>query len=182
MKSLVGDGRIDPSLLGSIDTLATRLPRSVATRIYLDAGLLEGTLPSHASFRNDLFEFRQHGSEPVRQPLTDTVSWTVDTRAAAIVIDITPVSGGPAKRLVLAPSATPHRLFVSKLPSENPSHDHGTLSEDDISALHFAAYYELLMTKPAAGARPELRRIRLAQKGTGFLADMPCFSARFTRK
>jgi hypothetical protein len=182
MKSLVGDGRIDPTLLGSIDSVATRLPRSVATRIFLDAGLLEGALPSHASFRSDLFEFWRNDSKPVRQPLTDTVAWTVDTGAEAIVIDITPVSGGPAKRIVLAPSATPHRLFVSNLPSENPSHDHRALSDDDIGALHFAAYYELLMTKPAVEARPALRRADRAEKGTGFIHEMPCFSAWFTQE
>jgi hypothetical protein len=182
MKAVVGDGRIDPSLLGSIDSVPTALPRSVAARVYLDAGLLEGALPSQESFRGDLFEFRKAGSEPVHQPLTDTVRWTLETGAAAIVIDITPVSGGPVKRLLLAPSAMPHRLSISNLPSENPSHVHIAMSDDEIGALHFGAYYQLLMNRPADGALPELRRLERDRKGAGFLRERPCFSAQFTRE
>jgi hypothetical protein len=182
MTALVGDGRIDPSLLGSTESVPTALPRSVAARVHLDAGLLEGALPSHESFRSDLFEFRKNGSEPVQQPLTDTVRWTLDTGAAAIVIDITPVSGGPAKRLLLAPSATPHRLFISNLPSENPSHAHTAMSDDEVSALHFGAYYKLLRNRPADDAVPELRRLESGRKGAGFLSGIPCFSAQFTRE
>jgi hypothetical protein len=181
MKALVGDGRIDPSLLGSSDAIPASLPRSVAARIHLDGGLLEGALPSHERFRSDLFEFRKNGSEAAHQPLTDTVRWTLETGAEAIVIDITPVPGGPAKRLLLAPSATPHRLFISNLPSENPSHAHLAMSDDEIGALHFGAFYKLLMNQPADAALPELRRLERGRKGAGFLAEMPCFSAQFTR-
>jgi hypothetical protein len=180
MKAVVGDARIDRSLLGSSDLVSTSLPRSVAARVYLDAGLLEGALPSHESFRGDLFEFRRDGAEAVRQPLTDTVRWTLDTGATAIVIDITPVHGGPAKRLLLAPSATPHRVTISNLPSENPSHVHSAMGDDDIGALHFAAYYKLLMNAPTDEALPELRRLEQGRKGAGFLRERPCFSARFT--
>src|SRR6184192_3875542 len=70
-----------------------------------------------------LFEFRSAGSQGItRQALTDTMQWTLQTEATAVVIDITPVGGGQAKHLLLAPSATPHRLFVSNLPAENQSH------------------------------------------------------------
>jgi hypothetical protein len=180
MKAVLGDGRIHPSLLGSIDSVPTELPRSVAARIYLDAGILEGALPSHESFRSDLFEFRKNGSEPARQALTDTVRWTLNTGADAIVIDITPVAGGPAKRLVLAPSANPHRVFISNLPSVNPSHDHLTMTDDEIGTLHFAAYYKLLMNAPADEALPALRRVEHGRKGAGFISEMPCFSAWFS--
>jgi hypothetical protein len=180
MKALVGDGRIDPSLLGSNDSVPTSLPRSVAARVYLDAGLLEGALPSQENFRGDLFEFCRDGAELVRQPLTDTVRWTLDTQASAVVIDIIPVSGGTAKRLVLASSATPHQVFISNLPSENPAHAHQAMNDDEIAALHFGAYYKLLMNAPPVEALPALRRLEPGRKGTGFMAQMPCFSARFT--
>src|SRR5262249_16686778 len=160
--------------------VAPALRGSVAARVSLDAGLREGALPSHESFRGDLFEFRKDGANPVRQPLTDTVRWTLDTGASAIVIDITPVSGGPAKRLLLAPSATPHRVFISNLPSENPSHDHLAMNDDEIGALHFGADYRLLKKAPPEEAAPELRRLERGRKGTGFLKERPCFGARFS--
>jgi hypothetical protein len=182
MKSLVGDGRIDPSLLGSSDSVATSLPRAVAARVYLDSGLIAGDVPSQESFRASVFEFRKAESAPtVRQPLTDTMSWSLETGATAIVIDITPVSGGPTKRLLLPASATPHRVFISNLPSENPAHAHTATNDDDITAMHFGAYYKLLMNEPADRSLPELRRVEVARKGAGFLREHPCFGAQFTR-
>jgi hypothetical protein len=182
MTNLVGDGRVNPSLLGSFDSVATALPGPVAARVFLDSGLLQGDLPSHESFRDDLFEFRKAGSEPaLGQALTDTVRWTLETGASAVVIDITPVSGGPTKRLLLAPSAVPHRLFISNLPSENPSHAHAAMADGEMSALHFAAYYKLLMNDPAQKPLPEIRRTD-ARRGTGFIREEVCFNARFTRE
>jgi hypothetical protein len=182
MRSLAGDGRIDHSLLGSSDSVATSLPRAVAARVYLDSGLIAGDIPSQESFRDRIFEFRKGESEPtVRQPLTDTMSWSVETGATAIVIDITPVSGGPTKRLLLPASATPHRVFISNLPSENPAHAHAATNDDDITAMHFGVYYKLLMTEPANKPLPELRQVEMDRKGAGFLRAHPCFGAQFTR-
>ncbi len=182
MKALVGDGRIDPTLVGSIDSVATRLPRSVAARVYLDGGLLEGGMPSQETFRDRMFEFRSEGSEGnARQALTDTVRWTLQTDAAAIVIDITPVSGGPAKRLLLAANARPHRLFISNLPTENPSHAHSAMSDDEMSAVHFAAYYKLLLNEPLNKPMPQIWRPR-NRKGVGFVESGFCPGALFTRE
>src|SRR5262249_47194325 len=113
MRSLVGDDRIDPALVAE-DSTSIHLPRSVAARIHLDAGLLEGALPSQVSYRDEMFQFTADGSAVgAPQGLTDTVQWTMQSDAAAMVIEITPVTGGPAKRLLLAPSAALHRIYVS---------------------------------------------------------------------
>jgi hypothetical protein len=39
-----------------------------------------------------------------------------------------------------------------------------------------------LRNQPADDALPELRRLESGPKGAGFIADMPCFSAWFTRE
>ncbi len=182
MKVVVGDGRIDPALVGSIDAVATQLPRSVAARVFLDGGLLEGGLPSREGFRDKLFEFRGRGSDAVlRQPLTDTARWSVESDAAAIVIDITPVNGGRAKRLLLAPSSTPHRVFVSNLPTENPSHDHSAMSEEEMNAVHFGAYYKLLLNEPDYKPVPMVWRPD-TRNGTGFVDGGFCPGALFNRE
>ncbi len=185
MKALVGDGRIDPAFTGNDNDAHNGLPRSVAARIHLDAGLLEGAVPSQETYREDLFEFRSDGSErTLRQALTDTVQWTLQTEAAAVVIDITPVGGGPAKRLLLAPSVIPHRLYVSNLPAENASHSdaHQAMSDERMSALHFAVYYNLLLNEPTDKPLPELWRSPLDRKGTGMMGPLFCPPAQFTRQ
>ncbi len=184
MKTLVGDGRIDPAFTGNDDSAQNRLPRSVAARIHLDAGLLQGAIPSQETYRDDVFEFRSDGSErTLRQALTDTVQWTLQTEAAAVVIEITPVGGGPAKRLLLAPSATSHRLYVSNLPMENPSHAdaHHAMSNEDMGALHFGAYYKLLLNEPADKPLPALWRPLGDRKGAG-VRPVLCPPAQFTRQ
>jgi hypothetical protein len=181
MTALVGDGRIDPALTGN--SPSTALPPSIAARIYLDAGLLEGAIPSQETFRDDVFEFRTAGSDRViRQALTDTIQWTLQTEAAAVVIDITPVKGGPAKRLLLAPSAQPHRLFVSNLPADNGSHDHAlqTASDEDMSGLHFGAYYKLLLNEPADKPLPAPSRELHTGRGTGMGRPAFCSAAVFS--
>jgi hypothetical protein len=184
MKALVGDGRIDPSLIGEEDPAQTRLPRSVAARVHLDAGLLEGAMPSQETYRDDVFEFRSRGSErTVRQALTDAIQWSLQTDAAAVVIDITPVGGGQAKRLLLAPSATPHRLYVSNLPAENESHAdaHHEMSDEEMSAVHFGAFYDLLWKAPAERPLPELWRPLRDRKAAG-LRPVFCPPAMFSRQ
>ena len=182
MKALVGDGRINPALLGT-GASPSGLPASIAARIHLDTGLLEGAIPSQETFRDDVFEFRSAGSgRVVRQALTDTIQWTLKTEASAIVIDITPANGGPAKRLLLAPSAEPHRLFVSNLPAENESHVHAAqaTSDDDMSGLHFGAYYGLLLNEPADRPLPVPARAAHSRKGVGLGRPVFCSAAVFT--
>jgi hypothetical protein len=185
MKALVGDGRVDPAFTGSRDSVQNVLPRSVSARIHLDAGLLQGAIPSQETYRDDVFEFRSAKSEhTLRQALTDTVQWTLQSEAAAVVIEITPVGGGLSKRLLLAPSATPHRLYVSNMPSENPVHDgaHHAMSNEQMGALHFGAYYELLLNEPADRPLPELSRLPTSQKGAGMMRPMICPPAMFSRQ
>jgi hypothetical protein len=183
MKALVGDGRINPALLGSDDDAPSRLPPPVAARVYLDAGLLEGALPSQETYREDLFEFRSDDLErPLRQALTDTVQWTLQSEAAAVVIDLVPAAGGEVKRLLLAPSATPHRLFVSNLPTENSVHasSHAT-NDQDMSGLHFGAYYALLMEQPTRTPLPAIASAERSPKGVGGVRPTICHLAMFSR-
>jgi len=182
MSALVGDGRIDPTLTATDGQIARSLPRSVAARIYLDSGLLQGAMPSHKAYRNDLFEFKNNGSTPVpRQPLTDTIEWTLQSDAEAVVIEIVPVVGGAAKRLLLAPNAAPHRLFVSNLPApdRSPVHADHAMSDEEMGALHFGAYYTLLMNEPMDKPLPEVWRDR---RGAGLADTALCPPAMFTRQ
>jgi hypothetical protein len=184
MKSLVGDGRIDPALTGNGEPEA-RLPRSVAARVHLDAGLLEAAIPSQETHRDDLFEFRSVGSERMlRQALTDTIQWTLQAETTAVVIDIVPVAGGPTRRLLLAPSGAPHRIFISNLPAENAAHSHAlhAMSDEEAGALHFGAYYKLLMEQPALMPLPTPWRDPHARKGTGNIRNQFCPPARFSRQ
>jgi hypothetical protein len=182
MKALVGDGRVDPALTSTDGQIATALPRSVAARIHLDSGLLQGAIPSHA-YRADVFEFKSNGAARVpRQPLTDTVEWTLDSDAGAVVIDIIPVAGGATKRLLLAPSVAPHRLFVSNLPAADRSaaHAHNFISDEQMGALHFGAYYNLLMNEPVDKPLPEVWRDH--RRGAGLSGSGLCPPAIFTRQ
>ncbi len=184
MKALVGDDRIAPVFVGEGEAVPSGLPPPVAARIHLDAGILEGGIPSQATYRGDMFEFRSDGSvAPRRQALTDTVQWTLQAGAVAVVIDITPAGGGKSKRLLLAPSAEPHRLQVSNLPLENPSHTdaHQVMSDEEMVALHFGAYYRLLLNEPPDEPLPELWRPRGEEKGSGGLRPLFCPPAMFSR-
>ena len=183
MSALVGDGRIDPTLTAMDGQIARGLPRSVAARIHLDSGLLQASMPSHRAYRNDLFEFKSNGSTPVpRQPLTDTIEWTLHSDAGAVVIEIIPVDGGATKRLLLAPTAVPHRLSISNLPAENRSAGpaHHAMSEEEMGALHFGAYYKLLMNEPVDKPLPEVWRDH--RRGAGLADSTMCPPAMFTRQ
>jgi hypothetical protein len=185
MKVIAGDGRIDPSLLGAVDVLAGRLPASVAARIQLDEGQLEAGMPSQEIHRNDVFEFSAAGSpRRHRQALTDTIRWTLRAAAAAVVIEIVPVDGRPARRLLLAPSATPHCLFVSNLPAENTAHAaaHDTLNDEAMSALHFGAFYRLLVQPSDAVYLPTPWRAARRARGAGGIRSVFCPPAMFTRQ
>jgi hypothetical protein len=183
MKALVGDGRIDPALTAADGQIASELPRPVAARIYLDSGLLQGAMPSHDTHRSDQFEFKSKGTMRVpRQPLTDTVEWTLQSDAEAVVIEITPVAGGPVKRLLLAPGAAPHRVFISNLPTENrfQADGHHAMSDEQMAALHFGAYYTLLMNEPVDRPLPELWHD--ARRGAGMVDSGMCPPAMFSRQ
>ena len=119
----------------------------------------------------------------LRQALTDTVQWTLQSEAAAVVIDLVPAAGGETKRLLLAPSATPHRLFVSNLPAENSAHasSHSTHGAD-MSGLHFGAYYALLMEQPTSMPLPMLSRAAESRKGTSGIRPVHCYPAMFSRQ
>ncbi len=141
-------------------------------------------MPSQETYREDLFEFRTRSEQSHRQPLTDTVQWTLRTKAAAVIIDITPAAGGQVKHLLFAPSATPHRIFVSNLPSENPfdADAHHAMNDEDMSAAHFGAFYKLLMNEPVNKPLPELWRPVTDRKGAGMLRPVYCPPAMFSRQ
>jgi len=182
MRALTADGRIDPGLVETSDTDGSALPPAVAARFHLDGGRLDAAIPSHQAHRDDVFEFRAVGGEPrLRQALTDTLRWTLESDASAVVIEIVPVRGGSPKRLVLAKSARPHHLFVSNLPAENVhAHGRSALTDEQFAALHFGAYYELLKTKPAERPLPTLWAAR-PRTATGAMGPFICPPALFVR-
>jgi hypothetical protein len=182
MEALVGDGRIRPDLVVT-DGARRGLPRAIASRIHLEAGRLEGAIPSHEVARDDVWEFRSVGQEPrLRQAMTDTMRWSLEADTSAVVIEIIPVAGGPIKRLVLAPSAAPHPLFVSNLPAETAPHEaHHAMSDSEMGALHFGAYYKLLLNEPNDPPMPRLWLHPAARKGAGLRRTAFCGGARFRR-
>jgi len=187
MEALVGDGRIHPMFLQEDDGSGNGLPRAIATRIHLDAGLIEAAIPSQATYRDDRFEFRGEGSgAAVRQALTDTAQWSLHTEGAAVAIDIVPVDGGPVRRLLLAPGDVTHRLYVSNLPVEASASEHAAggraTGGEPMAALHFSAYYDLLLRKPAGRPLPELVPSYEARRGSGFARPIFCPPALFTRQ
>ena len=147
MTAIAGDGRINPELLA---TVAGTLPRGVSARIHLDAGLIEAGLPSREEYRDEVFEFAATETRgTLRQALSDTIRWSLDARAEAVVIEIAPVSGGPVRRLVLKPRDAAHQAFIGNLPVHDAqAHDQHALSDETLAALHFGAYYELLQQAP----------------------------------
>jgi hypothetical protein len=182
MDTLAGDGRVDPTLVAS-DESTGHLPRAVAARVHLDGGTIGGGIPSGEVHRADLFEFRGRGGEPkLRQALTDTIRWSLETPAVAVVVEIVPSNGEPVRRLLLAPSASPHTLFVSNLPAQNtPEHAHHALSDEQMGALHFGAYYKLLLNEPADRPLPIVVG-PAGRRGAGMLHTAFCPPALFRRR
>jgi hypothetical protein len=177
MTSIVGDGRIDPTLLTNP---SGALPRGIAARVHLDAGLVEGGLPSRPEYRDDIFEFAGSGRRGKhRQALTDTLRWSLETGSDVVVVEIAPVSGEPARRLVLKPATAAHRLFIGNLPVHDPKlHHQDAVTDEVLAALHFGAYYELLRNAPQT--RPMPRPIdRSERRSTGLDAGPICPVARF---
>jgi hypothetical protein len=180
MKPLAGDSRVDPALVSGQD--GSSLPRAVATRVYLDDGVVEAGIPSEAAHRDGLFVFNDADGRPrLRQALTDSLRWNLDTEAEAVVIEIRPVAGGEAKRLVLKPSASRHDVFVSNLPAASTSHEtHRAVSVDEMAALHFGVYYKLLRRQPDDQPVPRLL-IPSDGRGAGFRGTPVCPPAMFSR-
>jgi hypothetical protein len=179
MRRLAGSGRVDAALL---DNHAGRLPAVLAARVELDGGRFEAAMPSQALFRDQVFEFRGAGSESrLRQALTDSISWSLESDAA-IVIEIASSGGGQTRRLILAPREVPHRVFVSNLPAENGHVGvHGRAAEE-LAALHFAAYYELLGEKPKDRPVPERSSARTVTPATGMMGPVYCPAALLVRE
>ncbi len=183
MKSLAGDGRVETAPSTAEGGLAETLPRGVAARIHLDAGRLEAGMPSRPTFRHEVFEFRgAAGESRLRQALTDTFRWSLDADVSTVVIEIVPLAGGAPKRLVLTPNATPHSLFISNLPAENQLADaHHAMSDEDMGALHFGAYYALLMRQPSDRPLPRPWVAPVAGRATGLGGTIFCPPAMFSR-
>jgi hypothetical protein len=181
MQTIAGDGRIRADLVEG-DSARASLPREIASRIYLDSGRLEACIPSHEVLRGDVYEFGSPGEVPrLRQAMTDTLRWSLEADTSAVIVEIDPVAGGPVKRLVLGPSPTPHALFISNLPARAGSRDaHNSASHDGMGALHFGAYYKLLLNEPKDQPMPRLWRPK-GRKGTGHGRPAFCGAALFTR-
>jgi hypothetical protein len=179
IKALAGDGRVDPALVSEQDGSA--LPRAVATRIYLDDGVVEAGIPSESAHRDGLFAFGGADGKPkLRQALTDSLRWNLDTDAEAVVIEIRPVGGGETKRLVLKPSASRHDVFVSNLPVAMAHEAHHAMSPEEMAALHFGVYYKLLRRQPEEQPLPRLL-ITSDSRGAGVMGTYLCPPATFTR-
>jgi hypothetical protein len=178
MASITGDGRIRPELLANA---GGRLPRGVAARVHLDDGLIEAGLPSREEFRDEVFEFAADGRRGgIRQALTDTLHWRHETRSEAVIVEIVPASGGPARRLILRPRVEPHRVLIGNLPSHDAqAHEAGAQLDQDVAALHFGAYYELLRRAPEARPMPRLLTPH-ERRATGVSVGPICPPARFT--
>jgi hypothetical protein len=182
MQTLTGDGRIDPALVAP-DSASDALPRAVAARVQLEGGRIEAGIPSADVHRADVFEFKgPTGEAKLRQAVTDTIRWTLETRSEALVVEIFPAGGGSARQLLLGPSSTPHTLFVSNLPAQNvPDHALHGMSDERAAALHFGVYYSLLLNEPANRPLPIVVP-RPTAKGVGNLRTSLCPPAVFRRR
>lgn len=183
MGPLAGDGRIDPALVAESSGVERALPRAVAARVLLDSGLIEAGPPSQKAYRDDMFEFRDKSGAPrLRQALTDTIRWSLATGAGTVLIEIVPAAGGEVRRLVFSPRATTHTVFISNMPAQNSAiATHHAVSDEEMAALHFGAYYKLLRHEPANQPLPHVWLPASGQTGTGMGDRMFCPPAAFTR-
>jgi hypothetical protein len=111
--------------------------------------------------------------------LSDTIRWSLDARAEAVVIEIAPVSGGAVRRLFLKPRDAAHQAFIGNLPVHDAqAHDQHALDDETLAALHFGAYYELLQHAPETRPMPRLLTPQ-ARRATGGWAGPFCPPARF---
>jgi hypothetical protein len=185
MERICGTGRIADAIANQAE-----VPPVVAGRLRLAEGVLEGAIPSQEDYRGVVFKFAGgHGRPAVSQPLTDTVSWKLSTESVAlgnyVTIDIVPLRGGTvreARTLLIAQRGRPCRLSISNLPAENPSdaNTHHAMSDQEMSALHFGAYYKLLLNEPVDKPLPELWHQRMGHKGAGLGRPSFCPPAMFS--
>jgi hypothetical protein len=180
------EGRVRSTLIAATDGSPGSFPRGVAGRVVLDRGRAEAGLPTLEAYRGEVFEFRGARAGPrLRQAITDTIRWDLEADEGPIVVEIVPVSGGDVKRLVFRSGATPRRAFVSNLPSDNgagDAHHRHPASDDDVAALHFGAYYELLEHPPADRPLPRVYSAAPARKGTGLMRPLICTPVWFEQR
>jgi hypothetical protein len=194
MEKLCGQGRVANALLsqdpGPDERVGqSEVPQVVAARLRLAEGVLEGAIPSRETYRGVMYKFPPAGNRPAfSQPVTDTVCWrlsTASTMGNYVAIDIVPLrerSGLKSRTLMIAQRGRPCRLSISNLPAENRSsgHAHHAMSDEEMGALHFGAYYKLLMNEPLDTPLPEVWRDR--RRGVGLSASVLCPPAMFTRQ
>jgi hypothetical protein len=192
MGRVCGESRVEPALLSNgEDRIAPlNVPPIVAARVRLAEGILEGEIPSLEDYRGVMFKFAATQSRPAfSQPVTDTVCWTLPTVSALgnyVAIDVVPLREGRAREartLLVSQRGRPCRLSISNLPAENPSHSdtHAALGAEQMVALHFGAYYNLLLNRPTDRPLPS-PDLMSARTGTGFIRPAHCSPAMFTRQ
>jgi hypothetical protein len=187
LENVCGQGRIADAIASQ-----TEVPPVVAGRLRLAEGVLEGAIPSQEDYRGVVFEFAgTHGRTAFSQPVTDTVCWKLSTESAAlanyVTIDIVPLRGGTAREartLLISQRGRPCRLSISNLPARNPSDTkaHHAMIGEEMTAVHFGAYYKLLLNEPADRPLPKLRWPSDARKGTGLIRPVVCSPAMFSRQ
>jgi hypothetical protein len=181
MQALTGDGRIDPVLVADVGAVPGPLPARIASRIHVDGGRIEAGIPSQAGFRQNFFEFgTSSGPVRFRQALTDTLRWTLEGDDT-VVVEIIPVEGRRARRLVFAQAKEPHQIFISNLPAEDvPDEAHHAVSDDEMAALHFGAYYALLENPPVERPLPRRVPITPVRRATGLGGSIMCPPGNFS--
>jgi hypothetical protein len=196
MESICGQGRVAAAVSSydnSSDQSAAQkeIPRIVAGRLRLGEGVLESAIPSQEAYRGVMFKFPRTQSRPAfSQPLTDTVSWKLAVDSAVygnyLTIDLVPLRGSSAqpRTIMISRQGRPCRLSISNFPSLNPPHasDHDTMSMKDMGALHFGAYYALLLNEPTDKPLPEISQPMDGRKGSGFGRPFFCSPAMFSRQ
>lgn len=193
MKRICGSGDITrglTSLESSPGTAGTALvPEVIMGRIRFSGGVLEGAIPSWEESRRVVYQFSKGEGRPaVSQPLTDTIRWSLDLDAAVsgnyLTLDLVPMRGDSARgtrALMLAQRGRPCRLAISNLPADDLSATHHAISDEDMGALHFGAYYELLMHEPADRPLPREWRGQDPRRATGIRGTIFCPPAMFSR-
>lgn len=189
LQRICGQSTIAPGLssLGSASTGA-QPPRQIRGRVRFGGGLLEGAIPSAQIHRDKIFQFSTgEGSEVHRQPLTDTLRWSLSNQDRSdgsnyVVVDLVSLREGrqATRTLMLSDRGRACRLSISNMPvhDDGAASQHGT--EEEMAALHFGAYYKLLRKQPADQPLPRLW-VPPADRRLGLGGPVMCPPARFTR-
>jgi hypothetical protein len=191
LQRICGDGEIARGLSSFDSPLgggSAPVPAVVAGRMRLLGGVLEGAIPSWDEHRRVEYRFASGQGRPaVSQPLTDTIRWSVAHDAVAggnyLALDLVPLRGDrrpETRALMLAQRGRICRLAISNLPTENPdAQAHHEMSSDEMVALHFGAYYELLRVKPNERPLPRIAIGPDDRKATGAMGRPLCPPAWF---